>query len=199
MSVHAHLKTEVAKTRYAMASYWLALADHIVEIGGAVSPINTFLPEGSFNSCVTIDPNAEQRTEITHGCNGCGRVGSVIHHQKAMFQNINIPEMLNEYRKGETVGVCMMGVELLCSDEEIQMLYPLIERTDILVLEHVITNELASQQVPLFEEWAMAEGKQKAVELTSKFEYDAGYRMGINSSFHKTRRFVVYVDKEMPY
>ena len=191
--MHPHLATRVAELRYSMAANWLVGIDHIYEIGGARTPIDTFLSPGQYRSCTTIDPTIETNKFIHHHCNGCGAGGSIVNHHQMLFQDFEWPGRVKSTGRR---GLVMMGIELVdCEVEDLMMLEPVIRGMSICVFEHVVTNPTAAEQVGLFEEFAMTT-MRKAVEVTGKFEYDAGYRRP-NESFHKTRRFVVYLDDDL--
>ena len=200
MSEYTHLTTEVANSRYAMAAPWFKGLTGVIEIGGANSCIADFLDPGTYKHAVIIDPAID--LVQTSGfevkglwCNRCGSREAIVGKRKAFFQEANLDGHLANMYDSETLGLCMMGVELICDEDDlVEHIKPVIERSSVICLDHVVSNRTAEHQIKMFEEWAAESGSMKAIELILNFKYDAGYTADIVPSFHKSRRFVVYVN-----
>ena len=144
---HNYLLTETLQTRYVIASHHLRECNHIIEIGGAQTPISNFITFKP-KSVLVIDPlvKAYESDQLNgHPCD--------VRHLPKLVQECTIDTDRNNY------GLVMLGftVEMAKEKEEevLTHIIKMINKARVTVIEHPPRYRPARKQVQYLLDRAM--------------------------------------------
>src|SRR3954451_8107098 len=135
-----HLAGPGAALRQVLAAHFLRGCPHVLEIGGHIRPITPYLVHQP-QSVLVVDPNTRQfEAEELNG------VSCRVRHVPRKFQELRYDYVPGSY------GLVMLGYSLkpFGSHEPVgDLLFSLIDRARVVVLEYAPALERAASQIPL--------------------------------------------------
>ena len=183
---YSHLNAPIAHTRHVLAMHYLEhWVDDVIDIGGG--DVLWEYIDTRFDNVLVVDPSIKEE-EITNGDYG--------YYQSIAcpFQEYDFDAWIDEVYEDcnhRDIGLVMLGVELIATDEELEAIKRIIKDCKMAIFDHVIMNPTASEQVSKFKKWCLGSGLTLHQELRLSFLTDDQYSEP-NASFYKERVLQVW-------